>query len=88
VRQGFKICLIGPKKSGKTSLASCLEENMPVNIDEDIEATQERIVHADDEELISCNLIVVISIMFHNSHSVLTIIASCIRLRMKDIALL
>ncbi|CAF5192850.1 unnamed protein product, partial [Rotaria magnacalcarata] len=40
VRQGFKICLIGPKKSGKTSLASCLEENMPVNIDEDIEATQ------------------------------------------------
>ncbi|CAF0735438.1 unnamed protein product [Rotaria sordida] len=45
VRQGFKICIIGPKKSGKTSLANCLEEYMPITIDENDEGTQERIVH-------------------------------------------
>ncbi|CAF4519735.1 unnamed protein product [Rotaria sp. Silwood1] len=45
VRQGFKICIIGPKKSGKTSLANCLEELMPITIDENNEETQERIIH-------------------------------------------
>ena len=30
VRQGFKICITGWKKSGKTSLAYCLEEYMPL----------------------------------------------------------
>lgn len=45
VRQGFKICVVGPKRSGKTSLATCLEENIPINIEEDIESSQERIVH-------------------------------------------
>ena len=45
IRQGFKICIIGPKNSGKTSLANCLEEYMPLIIDENDEETQERIVH-------------------------------------------
>jgi len=44
VRQGFKIYMIGPKNSGKTSLANCLEEYMPLIIDENDEETQERIV--------------------------------------------
>lgn len=45
VRQGFKICITGPKNSGKTSLANCLEEYMPVVLEENEEETQERIVH-------------------------------------------
>jgi len=46
VRQGFKICIIGSKSSGKTSLANCLEEYMPLVIDENEEETpQERIIH-------------------------------------------
>jgi Leucine-rich repeat (LRR) protein len=45
VRQGFKICITGPKSSGKTSLANCLEEYMPLIISENDEETQERIVH-------------------------------------------
>jgi hypothetical protein len=45
VRQGFKICIIGPKSSGKTALANCLEEYMPLIIDENDEETQGRIIH-------------------------------------------
>ena len=42
VRQGFKINITGSKKSGKTSLAYCLEGYMP-SIDDE---KQERIVHS------------------------------------------
>ena len=45
VRQGFKLCILGPKSSGKTSLANCLEEYMPLVINENEEETQERIIH-------------------------------------------
>ena len=45
IRQGFKICIIGPKNSGKTTLANCLEENMPLSFAETNESTQERIVY-------------------------------------------
>ena len=45
VRQGFKICITGHKNSGKTSLANCLEEYMPLNIDENDEEPQGRIIH-------------------------------------------
>ena len=45
IRQGFKICITGPKKSGKSSLAYCLEEeDMPLIPEED----QERIVNGKD----------------------------------------
>jgi Leucine-rich repeat (LRR) protein len=45
IRQGFKIYIIGPKNSGKTSLANCLEEYMPLVINENDEDTQERIIY-------------------------------------------
>jgi Leucine-rich repeat (LRR) protein len=45
VRQGFKIYIMGPKNSGKTSLANCLEEYMPVTTDENDGETHERIIH-------------------------------------------
>jgi Leucine-rich repeat (LRR) protein len=45
VRQGFKISIIGPKNTGKTSLANCLEEYTPVNTDENDVETYERIIH-------------------------------------------
>lgn len=45
VRQGFKICIFGPKNSGKTLLANCLEENMPIPMDDSNEAAQERILN-------------------------------------------
>jgi hypothetical protein len=41
IRQGFKICITGCKKSGKSSLAYCLEEDMPLIPDE----KQERLVN-------------------------------------------
>ena len=44
VRQGFKICITGPKNSGKTALANCLEENAPLTINENEEEVEERIV--------------------------------------------
>ncbi|CAF0830768.1 unnamed protein product [Adineta ricciae] len=44
VRQGFKICITGPKSSGKTALANCLEENAPLTINENEEEVEERIV--------------------------------------------
>ncbi|CAF0907580.1 unnamed protein product [Adineta steineri] len=44
-RQGFKLSIIGPKNSGKTALANCLEENAPLTINENEEEVQERIVH-------------------------------------------
>lgn len=45
IRQGFKICITGCKNSGKTVLATCLEESMPLNLDETEEEKQERLVH-------------------------------------------
>ena len=45
VRQGFKICIVGPKSSGKTALANCLEEYIPLVIDENDLESQERIIH-------------------------------------------
>jgi Leucine-rich repeat (LRR) protein len=42
VRQGFKICITGCKKSGKSLLAYCLEEIMPLIPDE----KEERIVNS------------------------------------------
>jgi Leucine-rich repeat (LRR) protein len=45
IRQGFKICITGCKGSGKTALATCLEESMPLNLDETEEEKQERLVH-------------------------------------------
>lgn len=42
IRQGFKICIIGPKKSGKSSLAYCLEDYMPLIPEEN----DERIVNS------------------------------------------
>ena len=42
VRQGFKICITGCKKSGKSSLAFCLEEHMPLMLDE----KEEKIVNS------------------------------------------
>lgn len=45
VRQGFKVCIVGPKSSGKTALANCLEEYMPLVIDENGQESQERIIH-------------------------------------------
>ena len=44
VRQGFKICVSGAKHCGKTSLATCLEEFFPLNLDDNDEEKQERIV--------------------------------------------
>jgi Leucine-rich repeat (LRR) protein len=42
IRQGFKICITGCKNSGKSSLAYCLEDYMPLIPDE----KQERIVNS------------------------------------------
>jgi len=42
IRQGFKICITGCKKSGKSSLAYCLEDYMPLIPDE----REERIVNS------------------------------------------
>ena len=46
VRQGFKICITGCQNSGKTCLANCLEEFFPLNLDDNDEEKQERIVHS------------------------------------------
>lgn len=47
IRQGFKICITGPKRSGKSSLAYCLEEeDMPLIPEED----QERMVNGKNFE--------------------------------------
>jgi polynucleotide 5'-kinase involved in rRNA processing len=45
VRQGFKIYILGPKNTGKTSLANCLEEYAPITTDENDAEIYERIIH-------------------------------------------
>ena len=47
VRQGFKISITGTKNSGKTALASCLEELLPITIDDLQEEKQERFAHGE-----------------------------------------
>ena len=43
VRQGFKLCVIGCKNSGKTSLVNCLEEMMPLATDSNDGEKRDRI---------------------------------------------
>jgi len=45
IRQGFKICIVGPKNSGKTALANCLEESAPLAINDNDEEIEEKFVH-------------------------------------------
>jgi len=45
VRQGFKIYILGPRNSGKTTLANCLEEYMPFVLEDCDDEIQERFVH-------------------------------------------
>lgn len=52
VRQGFKISITGVQHCGKTCLATCLEEFFPLNLDDNEEEKQERIVHGKCEEKI------------------------------------